>query len=175
MGNYVNSNLSSGENVVCEANFSKKVAGMYFILCGICLIIGVIGIAVASGDAEGAIFIAVPGVILSPVFFVLGLIIIITNVTSELAVTSKKIMGKVAGKSMDAPLDKIQTVSVSNGLLGGLFGEGTVQVNTAYGLYLYKHVNDPEAFKRRVMDQIESYKDVRMHKEAEAIANKING
>lgn len=37
---------------------------MYFLLCGICLLIGVIGIAVASGDAKGAIFIAVPGVIL---------------------------------------------------------------------------------------------------------------
>ena len=169
MGNYVNNNLSSGETIICEANFSKKVAVIDFVLGSIFLLIGLIGIGVAAGGNAAAAFFAISGICIAPVFIVLGLIIIISNVTSELAVTSKKIIGKIAGKSMDAPLDKIQTVSVSN----GLFGEGTVQVNTAFGLYIFKHVDDPEAFKRTLMNQIESYKDEQMHKEAEAIANRM--
>lgn len=175
MGKYVNNNLSSGETIVCEASFSKKVAVMHFVLCGVCLLIGLIGIGMAAGGNTALVlFLAVGGFILSPVFFVLGLSIIITNATSELAVTSKRIIGKVAGKSMDAPLDKIQTVIVSQGLLGGIVGEGTVQINTAFGLYHYKHVDNPEAFKRKVMEQIESYKDEKIHKEAEAIVNRMN-
>lgn len=176
MGKYVNNNLSSGETVVCEANFSKKIAIIHFALCGVFLLIGLIGLGagVSSGGNAGALFIAVGGIILSPVFFVLGLIIIITNATSELAVTSKRIIGKVAGTSMDAPLDKIQTVIVSKGLLGGIVDAGTVQINTAFGLYFFKYVDDPETLKRNVMIQIESYKDERIHKEAQAIVNRMN-
>ena len=168
MGKYVNNNLSSGETVVYEANFSKKISIIRFALCGVFLLIGLIGLG------AGALFIAVGGIILSPVFFVLGLIIIITNATSELAVTSKRIIGKVPGKSMDAPLDKIQTVIVSKGLLGGIVDAGTVQINTAFGLYFFKYVDDPETLKRNVMIQIESYKDERIHKEAQAIVNRMN-
>lgn len=177
MGKYVNNNLSSGETVVYEANFSKKIAIIRFALCGVFLLIGLIGLGagVSSGGNAGAAFImAVGGIILSPLFFVLGLIIIITNATSELAVTSKRIIGKVPGKSMDAPLDKIQTVIVSKGLLGGIVDAGTVQINTAFGLYLFKYVDDPETLKRNVMIQIESYKDERIHKEAQAIVNRMN-
>lgn len=168
MGKYVNNNLSSGETVVYEANFSKKIAIIRFALCGVFLLIGLIGLE------AGALFIAVGGIILSPLFFVLGLIVIITNATSELAVTSKRIIGKVPGKSMDAPLDKIQTVSVSKGLLGGIVDAGTVRINTAFGFYFFKYVDDPETLKRNVMIQIESYKDERIHKEAQAIVNRMN-
>ena len=178
MGKYVNNNLSSGETVVCEANFSKKIAIIHFALCGVFLLIGLIGAGVSIGGNAGAAFIMAVcvygGIILSPLFFVLGLIIIITNATSELAVTSKRIIGKVPGKSMDAPLDKIQTVIVSKGLLGGIVGEGIVQINTAFGLYFFKYVDDPETLKRNVMIQIESYKDERIHKGAQSIVNRMN-
>lgn len=180
MGKYVNNNLSSGETVVCEANFSKKIAIIHFALCGVFLLIGLIGlgVGVSIGGNAGAVFIMAVcgygGIILSPLFFVLGLIIIITNATSELAVTSKRIIGKVPGKSMDAPLDKIQTVIVSKGLLGGIVDAGTVQINTAFGFYFFKYVDDPETLKRNVMIQIESYKDERIHKEAQAIVNRMN-
>ena len=42
MGKYVNNNLSSGETVVYEANFSKKIAIIRFALCGLFLLIGLI-------------------------------------------------------------------------------------------------------------------------------------
>lgn len=93
--------------------------------------------------------------------------------TSELAVTNKKLIGKfglINTKSMDAPLNKVQNISVSSGLFGKMFGYGHISIHTASGNFMYRHVKQADNFKAVVMSQIEAYEENEAKRRASEIA-----
>lgn len=97
----------------------------------------------------------------------------ITFKTTELAVTNKKIIGKlglVNTKSMDAPLNKIQNVSVSSGLGGKMFGYGNINISTASGNFNFKGIRTPDTFKNIIMEQLDIYEKNESKKRAEELA-----
>ncbi len=97
--------------------------------------------------------------------------------TTELAVTNKRVIGKIgftSSSSLDTPLNKIQSVTVSSNLFGKIFKYGTVKIQTAGDGILFYAVKDAESFKRFVMNQIEEYTNGLIKAQAEELAKAIN-
>lgn len=116
---------------------------------------------------------------------VIGLILSIpaikNSIFNELAITNKKVYGKIGfikTVEMNSPIHQIQNVRVSNGLLGKIFKYGTINITTTTGVYYFKCVKNPNDFKNAVMAQIaqseESKMDLHAQKTADAIKQSNN-
>lgn len=91
----------------------------------------------------------------------------------ELAVTSKRVIGKtgvVNTKAMDAALNKVQNVSVTQKLGGKIFNYGTVTINTAAGEFHFGAIKDANDFKGILMAQIDQFEEDRLNQQAEKMA-----
>jgi len=146
MKNYTQNHLNTGENIINESNVSWIVI--------------------------------VPHIIL--LFFFVGIFTIwkplIAKFTTELCLTNKKIVGKIGflkTKSLDAPLDKINNISVSSGFWGKILNYGNVRIDTSSGIFEFSYIKNAEEFKTSVLNQIELYKEEQIKKQAEAMANAI--
>ena len=111
-------------------------------------------------------------------FIIIGFITIIKPLiglfTTELGLTTKRLIGKVGlinTKSMDAPLNKINNITIQSGLWGKIFGYGTIYVTTSSGSYYYKHVARPEIMRQAIMNQIDEYENDRIKQQAREMAN----
>lgn len=93
--------------------------------------------------------------------------------TTELALTNKKIVGKVgviSTKVMDSPLNKINNISVEQGLGGKIFGYGKIVITTSTGNYNFDFISQPDVFRSSVMNQIDAFDEERIRKQAEELA-----
>jgi len=93
-------------------------------------------------------------ILLIPVFG-LGLILLyFSDKTRELACTNKRIIAKegwISRNTVDYPLGKIENVEVYQGILGRIFGFGSIQVTGTGGTaMLFKGVKKPEEFKQKL-------------------------
>lgn len=96
---------------------------------------------------------------------------------TELAITNKRVVGKVGifnTKALDAPLNKIQNVSVSSNLFGKIFNYGTVVVNTAAGQFAYVAVKNIDQFKGTLMAQIDQAEEDKIKEQAQQMANAMS-
>ncbi len=94
----------------------------------------------------------------------------------ELAVTNKRIIGKIGvanTDSMDSPLNKIQNVSLSQPFFGKIFNYSTVSVVTAAGAYKFEAIKNGQGFKNIVMAQIEQYEEDRVKQQAAEMAKSM--
>lgn len=95
----------------------------------------------------------------------------------ELAVTNKRVVGKVGVAStnaLDAPLNKIQNVSVSQGFWGKIFNYGVIKINTAAGEFVFTAVKNVNQFKGVIMAQIDQYEEDRIKQQAAEMANAMS-
>ena len=120
MGNYVQGNLTSGEQVVYEA----KLHWIIFI----------------SLKAFLTLFIA-PLIAMS---------------TSEFAITNKRVIikvGLVSRRTIEMNLAKIESVNVSQGVLGRMLGYGTIVIiGTGGTKEPFATVADPLAFRKKFQE-----------------------
>lgn len=153
MGKYVDQNLGRNESIVEEAKLSPVslvlswIVGVVF--CWLLLIP------------------TIKAIIRTIAFF-----------NTELAFTNKRVIGKtgiINTKAMDAPLNKIQSVSVSSGLFGKVFGYGNVNIHTAAGEYHYDYIRRPDDFKGRLMAQMDIFDEERVRSQAAEMASAISG
>lgn len=96
----------------------------------------------------------------------------------ELAVTSKRVVGKIGfanSQIMDSPLNKVQNVTVISSLGGKIFNYGTIEVTTASDKYLFGAIKNADAFKNIVMAQVEQYEEDRMMQQAQMMASAMSG
>ena len=124
------------------------------------------------------------GLVLSlvPMFgLILAGIIIVVKIIKlksiSLVVTSKRIMGHygiVKQKIMDAPLNKVNTVSVEKGLMASLFNYGTVCVSTSSGEYKLKYISSPNQIRAAIMEQVDIFEEEKLRMQAEQLARAIN-
>lgn len=158
---YTESNLGKDEKIIRRAQTSK--------------------IALVPSIIWGIIFLVI-GVMIE--FWYIGLIIaaIIIGIkylkiaTTELSLTSKKVIGKVgiiSTKVMDSPLNKINNISVEQGLGGKIFGYGKVVMSTSSGSFNFNFISQPDVFRSAVMEQIDVFDDERIRKQAEQLAGAI--
>jgi len=93
-------------------------------------------------------------ILLIPVFG-LGLILLyFSDKTRELAITSKRIIGKfgwIKRNTIDYPLNKIENIEVYQGFIGRIFGFGEISVTGTGGTTLnFKGIKNPEGFKQQL-------------------------
>ena len=96
----------------------------------------------------------------------------------ELAITNKRVVGKVGvanTKALDAPLTKIQNVSVTQKLGGKIFNYATVEISTAAGKYEFGAIKNAEAFKGMLMAQIDQFEEDRLAQQANQMAQAMAG
>lgn len=117
----------------------------------------------------------IPHVIL--MFLWIGFITIIPAIirmfTTDLFLTNKRVYGKVGlvkTKSLDTPLNKVNTVSVESGLFGKIFGYGTIHITSSSGSYDFKGIKSPEVFKSALMGEIDKFDETRIKKQAAEMA-----
>lgn len=95
----------------------------------------------------------------------------------ELAITNKRLIGKVGvanTQALDAPLNKIQNVSVSQGLWGKIFNFATIRIDTAAGKFEFGAIKNADAFKGMIMAQIDQYEEDRVKQQATEMANAMS-
>lgn len=163
MGKYVSQTVSLNETIIYEAK-------PHWISCLPRGIISIILILIGLRGGAGG--------------FILSLIIAaaimagpyIRLVTTELGITNKRVIGRyglIKTLSLDAPLNKINNVSVSSGLFGKILGYGNVVITTSSGGYYYKGITNVEQFKISLMNQIDQFDDDRIKYQAKEMANAI--
>lgn len=95
---------------------------------------------------------------------------------SELVLTNKIVRGKcglIFTKEMESPLNKISSVYISTGLIGNLFGYGTIGLATDSAIYKFKFIKDRAILKSAIFKQIQAVNEENMVKQAEEIAKAI--
>lgn len=109
----------------------------------------------------------IPHVFLMMIY--VGFITIIPLFTTVLVLTNKRVLGKsgvIKVDSMDTPLNKINNVLVSQGILGQIFGYGTICITSSSGSHFFKRIGNPDFFKASLMAQIDQFDEDRIKKQA---------
>jgi uncharacterized membrane protein YdbT with pleckstrin-like domain len=92
--------------------------------------------------------------LLTPLFFVPSAIYQLSIINTEHAVTSKRVIyktGIIARKTEEQMLQKIETVEVSQGILGRILGYGDVKVTgTGASFVFFKGIDDPLDVKKKI-------------------------
>ncbi len=94
--------------------------------------------------------------------------------TTKLAFTNKKAMGKIGllkVETLDAPLSKITSVSFKQGLLGKIFGYGTVVISVYSDNLKFYGIKDATTFRKKILEQIEIFTEEQMTLQATKMAN----
>lgn len=111
MGSYVNRNLAAGEEVIYEAKVSWVSQAFLFFL----------GLAFISLYGLGLIFWALA---------------VINVLTTELAITNRRVIAKfglVSRKTVELKIDRVESVQVDQSIVGRLFNYGSIVVSGAGG------------------------------------------
>jgi uncharacterized membrane protein YdbT with pleckstrin-like domain len=138
---YVDSNLLSGEQITFQTRLHLIVFAwpVFFAL------LAVITIASGAGPASGFFwFVAI----------VLGTLSLLSYMTSEFAVTTKRVIIKVGAlrrRTLELQLGKVESVTVNQGILGRIFGYGTIVVTGTGGTKEpFKQIAAPMGFRQAV-------------------------
>lgn len=94
------------------------------------------------------------------------------------AVTNLRVIdefGVFSNNSKESPLEKINNVSYSQSFIGGIFGYGNVQIQTAaeVGSTTYFAVENPKELKDTITHMQEEYKHHQIKKQATELASAI--
>ena len=112
------------------------------------------------------------------IFTIVGLIWLIIRLigymTNDLILTNKRVFGKcglISTTQMQSPLNKIDSVSYSNGLIGKLIGYGTVKIATASTTFKFRFIRDGQTLYNDIFNQLEVSDDERRSSDAKAIVD----
>ena len=164
---YIESNLRKEEQIVVRAKISwwTLVGPAIFSILGLALAIYLSSLAseansATSGSGLGNIL----------VYFGWGLFVVFTiplikqaliNATTHLAVTNKRVVGKVGVLKIDTidyPIDKVDNVSFNAGFFGNIFKYATVQIGSVSGeKKKIGAIGNAQEFKNNVTDAIEAH------------------
>jgi uncharacterized membrane protein YdbT with pleckstrin-like domain len=139
---YVDSNLLPNEHVTYRARVHRIIY-----LLPVCVLIIALVIALASGSW-------IAGAVLG----VIGLLMMvppwIRSISSEFAVTNKRVLvkvGLVRRHSLELLLQKVEGIGVDQGVLGRILGYGTITVSGTGGTReAFRMIARPLEFRRQV-------------------------
>jgi uncharacterized membrane protein YdbT with pleckstrin-like domain len=142
MGNYVDSNLMPGEQVV----YRTRVHGIVFVPPAVMILLGI-----------GLFMIPLAGLLV----LLLGVVMLIgawiRQWTSEFAVTNRRVIikvGLISRQTIEINMSKVESVEVRQGILARLLNYGTiVVVGTGGTKEPFDMIDDPLAFRRAVQSQ----------------------
>lgn len=149
MGNYINANLTKEEHVVYEAHYhwsiwiGSLIGASFFFVPMLNLLI----------EANNQDMSPAP---ITWVLMIIGFLILFFTylkvVTDEFAITNQRLIiktGVISRDTLELNLTKVETISVSQGLFGRLFGSGTISVRgTGSTLSTISCIAEPFEFRR---------------------------
>lgn len=140
---YVDNNLMKDEEVVYRA----KLHWFIFIKP---ILVFLLGLLIPGGV----------GTILIVVGILYGITKLLDFITSEFAITNKRVIVKVgflSRNSLETLLEKIEGIKVNQGLFGRILNFGTIIVSGTGGSRdPFKNISNPLQFRREVQEQIAS-------------------
>lgn len=161
MSSYVQDSLAPGEEVRYKANLSLwRYSGTFFL--GAALLAGTVFVAwtfwPASQHGPGS-----PAGIATAVFVLIGALLLvrpfIARRSTELLVTDRRLIarfGLVSTHSIEVRLSKIESVRVTQGLLGKLFHYGDILVTgTGSTFDPIRHISHPLALRNALNQAME--------------------
>jgi len=147
---YVNNNLISNENVIYEA----KIHWFIFVPS---IIFFAIGIYLTSKGAESGGAFGAFIILFAIISFVKA---IITKSTTELAVTSKRVIAKIGlirRSTVELNHSKVESFNIEQSIFGRIFGFGTLVLNgTGGGKTPIPNIDAPLEFRKKAMETIDS-------------------
>jgi uncharacterized membrane protein YdbT with pleckstrin-like domain len=153
---YVEKHLMPGEQIEYRANLHWLV----FILPTLLFIAAIwLFFSLGGNIAKFLALILIVGVLVT------GLIAVIERMTSEFAVTNKRVLiktGLIRRHSLETLLSKIESIGVAQSILGRILGFGTIVISGTGGSKEPFHkIADPMQFRRRVQEQIAAMEERR--------------
>lgn len=148
---YVSGNLMPGEQVVYQA----KIHWFIFVPGALLL---VVGIALSSVKIQHGVGPIAGGIVLLVALYSL-LKALVAKISTELAVTSKRVIAKtglVMRHTVELNHGKVESFNVDQSIFGRIFDFGTVVVNgTGGGKTPIPNIDAPLDFRRRAMETID--------------------
>lgn len=149
---YIDNNLMKGEEVVYKASLHWAI----YIPTALWLLLGILMVAISVGEEESSVMVIA---IIFFVFAVFALIkAIIANVTSEFAVTNKRLIlkeGLIARNTVELMLTKCEGVALDQDILGRILGYGTLIITTGGATNKYRKIKDPIIFRNYLNSQVD--------------------
>lgn len=146
---YIDDHLMHGEHVVCRTRLHWAV----FLWPAIWFLVA--GLSIQTGGAGAAAF----GVLLLVfVVFPTAVAAFIRKISSEFAVTNKRVLiktGLLGRETFETLLSKVESVHVHQGVLARLLGYGTIIFRGTGGSEnVFGKIDHPMDFTRHVLEQI---------------------
>ena len=157
---YAERNLAPGETIVYRARYHWVIYRTGLVLLLLALLLGASSLYAAHVSPGAGV--AVPVAWLALAFGALALLAILTRriraSMDEFVVTSRRVIHKVGFFSREieqAPLEKIQDITIDQGVLGRLWNFGTVTLETASerGTLVFPGIARPESFRNALWGQ----------------------
>ncbi len=157
---YADKNLAPGETILYRARYHWIIYRFTIILLILAAALGVAALYATksqAGDEVGR-----PVGILAAAFVVLALLAYLVRrfraSLDEFVVTNRRVVRKVgfyAREIQQAPLEKVQDITVEQGAFGRMLGYGTVIVETASekGMLVFPTIASPDGLRNHVWGQ----------------------
>jgi uncharacterized membrane protein YdbT with pleckstrin-like domain len=157
---YVEKNLAPGETILYRARYHWVFYRFSIIVLVLAAGLGLA--ALSARKAQAGDEVGVPLAWLAAAFVVLGLVSFVARRIranmDEFVVTNRRVIrrvGLLAREVQHAPLEKIQNITIEQGVVARMLGYGTVIVETASekGMLVFPAVASPESFRTHVWGQ----------------------
>ena len=168
--------MMDGEAVVRKSQIHEGCLIVPAVIMGIGIIWGlfILILVIRSGYFDfGLIFLNFMNI-----FTIVGLIWLLIRFiaykTNDLILTNKRVFGKIgliSTTQMQAPLNKIDAVSYSNGLMGKIIGYGTVQIVTTSSKFKFRFIRDGQSLYNDIFNQLEESEIEKRNADAKAIVD----
>jgi uncharacterized membrane protein YdbT with pleckstrin-like domain len=153
---YIDDNLMPGEQVVYRTHLHWIV----FLRPSVILMLFLVMLVVSSSGAPSTVG-GVMGIVVTVLFLwflVEGPVSLATYLTSEVGVTSKRVVLKVGWircKTEETELEKVESIGVDQGVIGRILGYGTVLVTGTGGSKApFRRISHALEFRKQVYQQI---------------------
>ena len=143
MGKYVESTLMNGEQVIYEAKISLW-RSWFIIFLGVIMIFS--GTVQPNGTGGGTIVLGA----------ILLVVVYLRYVTTELAVTNKRIIAKfgvISRRTIEMNLSKVESIRVGQSLFGRIFNYGSLAISGAGNPQVpVPGISKPMEFRKMAME-----------------------
>lgn len=157
MGNYVNSNLLTGEHVVREGKLHWI---LYVRPVAYSVLVFVILTAMIPPGEDGTSYGGIIGFLVAA-FLTIPMFIsaFLQSWSTELAVTNKRVIAKtglISRETVELRHEKVESMNVSQTMLGRILNFGTITINGTGGVRNpIKNIAGPMQFRRAALEEIE--------------------
>ena len=156
---YIEQNLASNEQILHRAYISNAyVFGRPLLALGFGIVMGFICGAAGGAVIAGTMIVC----ILTVIFLCVPLLIggLIMRATTEIGLTNQRVIlkwGVIRRHTIETYLDKVEGITADQGIIGRLLGYGSLVVRgTGGGANPCPGIQDPQAFRRNVNEQIQT-------------------